>query len=264
MTGMRALLVAVLLICGTGPVAAQSLSLGGTATVNGIVDGDTVLLDVKIDGSNEVRLVGIQAPKLPLGRKGFKKWPLADEAKQKLEALVLGRNVTLKFGGRRMDRHGRLLAHLFDQSGAWVQGAMLRAGMARVYSFPDNRSVVADMLDLEQAARSGHLGIWDNSYYQLQDAQNLEGLIGTFQLIEGVVFDAVTVRGTTYLNYTEDWRNDFTVSLNKRTRGLFLQAGLDPITLKSKRIRVRGWLKKRNGPMIEATHPEQIEILGDK
>ena len=141
---------------------------------------------------------------------------------------------------------------------------MLRAGMARVYSFPDNRSVVADMLDLEQAARSGHLGIWDNSYYQLQDAQNLEGLIGTFQLIEGVVFDAVTVRGTTYLNYTEDWRNDFTVSLNKRTRGLFLQAGLDPITLKSKRIRVRGWLKKRNGPMIEATHPEQIEILGDK
>jgi hypothetical protein len=24
---------------------------------------------------------------------------------------------------------------------------------------------------------------------------------------------------------------------------------------------VRGWLQWRNGPMIEATHPEQIELL---
>jgi hypothetical protein len=27
-------------------------------------------------------------------------------------------------------------------------------------------------------------------------------------------------------------------------------------------IRVRGWLEFYNGPMIEATHPEQIELLG--
>lgn len=26
-------------------------------------------------------------------------------------------------------------------------------------------------------------------------------------------------------------------------------------------LRVRGWLKSFNGPMIEATHPEQIEVL---
>ena len=28
------------------------------------------------------------------------------------------------------------------------------------------------------------------------------------------------------------------------------------------RIRVRGWIKSFNGPMIDATHPEQIEVLG--
>jgi len=28
-----------------------------------------------------------------------------------------------------------------------------------------------------------------------------------------------------------------------------------------KTIRVRGWIKKFNGPLIEASHPEQIEIL---
>ncbi len=47
------------------------------------------------------RLVGIQAPKLPLGRPGFSTWPLAWEAKRALERLVLGQRVTLSFGGRR-------------------------------------------------------------------------------------------------------------------------------------------------------------------
>jgi hypothetical protein len=27
-------------------------------------------------------------------------------------------------------------------------------------------------------------------------------------------------------------------------------------------VRVRGWIERWNGPVIKATHPEQIEILG--
>ena len=50
----------------------EALTLGGPATVVAVVDGDTVVLD---DG-RQVRLVGIQAPKLPLGRRNFRKWPL--------------------------------------------------------------------------------------------------------------------------------------------------------------------------------------------
>jgi endonuclease YncB( thermonuclease family) len=46
-------------------------SAPGTAVE--VTDGDTLILD---DGRT-VRLVGIQAPKLPLGRAGFPTWPLA-------------------------------------------------------------------------------------------------------------------------------------------------------------------------------------------
>lgn len=244
-----------------GQADAGQLVPGGRATVTTVVDGDTVLLDTAIDGSREVRLVGIQAPKLPLGRKGFRKWPLADDAKAMLEALVLGRVVNLKFGGRRMDRHGRLLAHLYHEDGQWVQGALLAAGMARVYSFPDNRAAVADMLSLEAEARSRGRGIWRYSFYKVRTPDTLDKLIGTFQLIEGRVVDAATVRGTTYLNFSTDWRSDFTITVKKKVRALFEQTGHAPLTLKGHLIRVRGWLKKRNGPMIEATHPEQIEIL---
>jgi len=75
------------------------------------------------------------------------------------------------------------------------------------------------------------------------------------------VLDAATVKGRTYLNFGADWREDFTVSIDKRAMKLFKKSGFDLLALKNKRIRVRGWLKKFNGPMIEASHPEQIEVL---
>lgn len=258
---MRCLLAILLLLGGGGPVFAEPLVERGVAVVTAVVDGDTLLLESVIDGSNEVRLVGIQAPKLPLGRKGFKKWPLADRSKAMLESFVLGRTVVLKSGGRGMDRHGRLLAHVFV-AGQWVQGAMLERGMARVYSFADNRARVAQMLALEAQARARGQGIWGDSWYALRNPENLERLIGTFQLVEGVVFDAATVRGRTYLNFSDNWRQDFTISLDKKAFALFADAGIDPLSFRNRAIRVRGWLKKRNGPMIEVTHPEQIEVLG--
>jgi hypothetical protein len=43
----------------------------------------------------------------------------------------------------------------------------------------------------------------------------------------------------------------------------FKEAGIDPKALAGKKLRVRGWVEWRNGPMIRATHAEQIELLPD-
>ena len=258
---LRWVLVALLLLSGPAAFAAD-LSPGGTGKVVEVVDGDTVVLETPIRGAREVRLVGLQAPKLPLGRKGFKKWPLADESKRALEDLVLGRRVTLGHGGRSMDRHGRLLAHLTrTDDGLWVQGEMLSKGMARVYTFADNRARVPDMLARERRARADRRGIWNHPYYALRDPRDLDRRLGTFQVVEGTVRNAAEVRGTVYLNFGRDWRTDFTVMLRPKVARLFIKQGLAPLSWNGRTIRVRGWLKKRNGPMIEATHPEQVELL---
>ena len=222
-----------------------------------VVDGDTLVLD---DG-RQVRLVGIQAPKLPLGRRNFKTWPLADDAKSVLERLSLGKRLKLSYGGERIDRYGRALAHLHDAAGVWIQGALLQQGMARVYSFADNRAVVAEMLARERAARHERLGIWDHRFYAIRTPQSVRRDIGSFQVVEGRVAKVAAVRKNTYLNFGANWREDFTVTLTGRARRLFLKAGLDPGTLEGKLVRVRGWVKSRNGPMINASHPEQIEVL---
>ena len=84
-----------------------------------------------------------------------------------------------------------------------------------------------------------------------------------YELVEGRVVEAATVRKRTYLNFGADWRSDFTVSLAPKVGKLFVAEGIDPLSYQGKLIRVRGWLKSYNGPLIEATHPEQIEVIGE-
>lgn len=266
---MTARLLATLLFVVCLGLPAQGLGQsdlmpGPTATIASVVDGDTVVLKTPVLGASQIRLVGIQAPKLTLGRKNFPTWPLAAAAKSLLEALVNGKPLTLSFGGANKDRHGRLLAHLHRPDGTWIQGEMLKRGMAGVYSFPDNRTAVADMLALEQAARKAKRGIWGLRYYAIRGAdpvKELSRLAGGFQLIEGRVTDAVRIKGQVYLNFGQDWRSDFTITLKAKVARQFAKAGVDPLSLKGRMVRVRGWLKKNNGPMIEASHPEQIEVI---
>ncbi len=244
---------------GTVPDAVAALAGSEIAQVAEIVDGDTLVL---ADG-RQVRLVGIQAPKLPLGRAGFAPWPLSAEAKAALAAACLGREVRLAYGGRREDRHGRLLAHLIAASGEWIQGALLESGMARVYSFADNRALVPQMLAQEAAARANRRGIWAEPFYAVRTPEEAGGFLGRFELIEGRVQDVATVGGRVYLNFGADWRSDFTATLAPPVRRLFESEGIDPQRYRGHIVRVRGWLKSLNGPMVDITHPEQIEAIGE-
>lgn len=227
-----------------------------TALVTGVVDGDTVVLDT----GAEVRLTGIQAPKLPLGRKGFRAWPFAAEAKSEMEKLSLRKRVRLEYAGRRHDRWGRLLAHLHAGE-IWLQREMLSRGLARVYTFPDNRKHAALLYAAERTARAAKRGIWALEWYRILSPADTVRWIGTFQIVEGVPKNVAIVRGRAYLNFGLDWKTDFTVSVAPRHLKLFRAAGVDIVSMENQRVRVRGWLVRRNGPMIGVTHPEQIEKL---
>lgn len=234
------------------------------STVQQIIDGDTLVLA----SGREVRMVGIQAPKLPLGRPHFEKWPLADEAKQTLEGFALGQQVVPFYGSTETDRHNRSLAHLQTLSSVWLQQAMLRAGMARVYSFPDNRLAIAPLLQAEKMAREEGKGIWAHPFYQVRDALKLakgKVPVGQFLLVEGRVSGVTHRYEKTFINFEEDWRTDFSLELPAKNRHLFATENQEEkaalSALEGQRVRVRGWISKKNGPMMRLTHPEQIERL---
>ena len=261
---LRALLALLPLLLAAAPPAGalDGLTRGGEGVVAEVIDGDTVALE----SGEQVRLTGIQAPKLPLGRRNFAKWPLADEAKAALEKLALGQPVTAWHGGARRDRHGRVLAHLVTARGDWLQGRMLEAGLARVYTFEDNRAKAREMLALESEARAARQGLWAHPFYRVREADELarsdwERALDSFVIVEGRVLQVGETRERTYLNFGEDWKADFTASVASGDRALFRRSGFDLGALEGAHVRVRGWLRPYNGPALELTHPEQIEIL---
>jgi micrococcal nuclease len=242
--------------------ACEGLRDGPKGTVTEVVDGDTVLLDTGL----VVRLIGIQAPKLALGRDGHEDWPKSNEAKAALIALTYKKPVLLRYGGEEIDRHGRALGQLMvtGETPVWVQQAMLAQGQARVYSFPDNRSCLPELMAAETRARAAGLGIWTDSYYRVRRADrpaDLASLTGRYELVEGRVLVAEKLGAQMFLNFGRYFKEDFTAVIDARALRLFAETGLDPARLGGALVRVRGWIDDRDGPRIAVTHPEQIEVL---
>jgi endonuclease YncB( thermonuclease family) len=244
------LLLGALLLAPPAACAAEApaFEAGETVAARAVQAGGVVLL---ADGRS-VALAGIGLP-----RRGQ---PLADKAEAELAKLVAGRAVELRYGGARRDRHGRVLAQLFAD-GRWVEGELLRRGLARVESTADNRLGVGEMLALEHQARDARRGIWRTRFFAVRPAADAGRDAGSFQIVEGSVVDAVLIDGTLYLNFARDWRHGFSVKLAADARRLFRDAGSDPRSLAGRRLLVRGYIQDGERPTIDVTHPEQLERL---
>ena len=260
---VRLATLAALSAVSTAALACADLRMAPGGVVVQVTDGDTVVLDNGI----VVRLISIQAPKLPLGRADFETWPLAPEAKAALEALTLNKAVQLGYGGAEIDRYERALAHVFlatPDGEVWAQQAMVAQGLARAYSFPDNRKCLDLLFAAEGRARLSGLGIWRDPYYSVRAANapgDLLARAGHYELVEGRILLAEHSGGRVYLNFGRFWKEDFTAVIEAPALRLFAAAGIDPLVLNGALVRVRGWVDDRDGPRIEITHPEQIEVL---
>ena len=222
-------------------------------------DGDTLIAE---DGS-KIRLAAIRAPKHTATRWQLRAAPYSKIATQTLSALVTGKTVMLA-DGHKQDRYGRLLAHVIlrtnDGGALWLQDHLVSQGLVRVDLSRHMLACGAALLAAEERARQDQKGIWGSSFYKIRQQDNLAGLDGSFQLVEGVVLDVAHRRNRYFLNFGADWRTDFTITISPKNARSFVK-DLDPMTLKGQKVRVRGWVENYNGPFIEAVHPKQIEIL---
>jgi hypothetical protein len=114
-------------------------------------------------------------------------WPLANEAKRRLMDWAVGQKVGLAYGERGVDRHGDVVAHVYLSDGTWLQSRLADEGLARVQTRADMRACATLLLAAEQAARTAKRGIWNEPFYRVRTADDLDADIGSFQIVEGKV-----------------------------------------------------------------------------
>ena len=235
------------------PGSACRLSLIGTGKVATILDGR----DFTLDDGREVRLAAVEVPT---------RGPPGAAAKAALERLVAGQTVELRQPAPAADRYGRILAQVYvtgEKDGHAVAYDLLAQGYARVGAHVGNPACAPELLAREQAARAAKLGLWADPYYVIRGAESGAELLaerGRFTVVEGKVLSVRESGGTIYMNFGRRWSEALTVTILKRHERIFTQAGLPLKSLQNRFVRVRGWVDERNGPRIEASYPEQIEL----
>ena len=80
-----------------------------------------------------------------------------------------------------------------------------------------------------------------------------------FRIVQGRVVRVAPTERYLYLNFGADWRTDFTVRRSARNSTSACAFG----TARPRRpmVEVRGYVLEAGGPLIEVSHPEQIQVL---
>ena len=203
-----------------------------------------------VDGRS-IRLAGIRVPAT-----------VAGQAQALLAELVADRALRLGTSPAPFDRYGDLVAQVERADGLWLQGALLERGLAQVRTRPDEVARAAAMLGLEQAARAAGRGLWRQPGLAARPADQLADAIGSFQIVQGRVLRVAPTEDYVYLNFGQDWRSDFTLRLRRaELDASFARSPVDVLALAGRRVEVRGFVLNAGGPLIELSHPEQIQVL---
>ncbi|MBV8536721.1 MAG: thermonuclease family protein [Alphaproteobacteria bacterium] len=231
-------------------VAQGVIAAGGAAAIAGTIDGETLRL---VDG-RELRLAGIGVP--------LSAPAVADEARQALAALADQHEAQIYYEERRNDRYGRIVAHLVISPDLWLEAELVGRGLARVETTRDTAAAAADLLAIEAAARAARRGLWMLRDYRVRDAGELGRWRDSFQIVAGRIAAGHKSPGRMWLEFAGARGRALELEIPSAANRPFRAAGLDPSSLIGVDVRVRGWLRWQDGPIIEVDHPAQIELIG--
>ncbi|MFH0788246.1 MAG: thermonuclease family protein [Pseudomonadota bacterium] len=134
----------------------------GWELVTGVMDGDTI----QLAKGQRVRYLGIDTPER--GGDGSEEF-LAEEAYLYNRRLVLNKEVRLEAGPEGRDRHGRVLAHVFLSNGLFVNGELIKKGLAQVLYHGPGMERFAELLQWQREAIQDTRGIWAKALKETDD-----------------------------------------------------------------------------------------------
>lgn len=221
------------------------------AFVTKVLDGDTVI----IEGGYHIRPLGIDADE-----KGY---PCYEPAKERLEELVLDKEVRLERDKEDKDQYGRYLRYIFlgDKN---INLEMVKEGLAISRFYEPNVKYKKEIQEAEEEAIKNKIGCkWkDIGSLRVISACEAQNYIGEEMIVEGKLAQVYqSEKGNVFLNFEKEYPNQcFTVVIFKSDRNRF-PGNLEELYL-GKRLRVQGLIKEYKGkPEIILSSPSFIKII---
>jgi len=154
-SGLTLVLAWEQLVGPTTPALAQADTQ--QVTVTDVVDGDTIDVSTQVEGTNRVRLIGVDTPEVFGGEE-----PCGSEASDFTTEQLEGQDVTLQFDEDRIDPYDRALAYVWvpDLDGELFNETLVRRGLARVSTFEPNVKYEDRFLAAESEAKAEGIGVW--------------------------------------------------------------------------------------------------------
>jgi micrococcal nuclease len=156
---LAAVIVAACSSTGTGTKTASPTATNGGATVERVVDGDTIIVHL---GSRRerVRLIGIDTPESVKPNTPVQCFAIA--ASNRTKALLpAGTAVRLVGDVDQRDQYKRLLAYVYRQrDNLFVNLSLVHDGYAVPYTFPPNVAHTNEFVSAAADARNAGRGLW--------------------------------------------------------------------------------------------------------
>ncbi len=255
-------------VCGAGAaLVVVAVLLGGVAHAAGAA----ACLDGAEEDVREAEVVDARALRLADGRMlriaGIEPFdlyrPELEEAeprlRRRLSELTGAGPLAVKLVSGAPDRYGRLPA-LIEAGGALLQERLAGEGMAIAFASGDPLPCFGRILAAEATARRAGRGFWAGQTLPHATPAALQQQIGHFVIFEGEVISIGNRSQRTYLNFGARWTEDVTVEVERGDRGGFGgETGLS--ALAGHKVRVRGFLQAKGGPMLAIRSPMQLEVV---
>lgn len=254
------------------PPDSSICSVSSEAVITKVLDGDTVIAE----GGHHIRLLGIDADEAGS--------PCYEEAKSRLEELVLNKEVELKEDQTDVDQYGRCLRYIF-LNGQNINSQLVKEGLAvaRFYE-PDvkykdeiasaEKEAIEEEIGCKWSSSENSLGTEPNTSLEWNDlvteklgydvvlACKAGQYLGRELIVEGKVAGAYhdLESNTVFLNLEKAYPNQcFTGIIFSSDLHKFVQSPEEYYL--NKTIRIMGEVKEYKGrPQIILENPNQIEI----
>ena len=236
----------------------------GKKLVTKVLDGDTVI----IEGGYSVRLLGIDADE-----KGY---PCYKPAKERLEELVLNKEVYLEKDREDQDQYQRYLRYLI-LDGENINLRLVKEGFAIARFSPENIKYRDEIINAEKQAKENKVGCkWGENQAKIAEetilpssliddaigACNAGNYIGKEKTVAGKIADGYKSKtNTVFLNFEKPYPNQcFTAVIFSSDLINFPENPQN--YYEGKIVKIKGTIKKYQGkPEIILKDRSQIEVI---